>query len=143
MKKLIVLLLLSTGLLFAEDQREAFVKDLEQSLIAPCCWSGTVYDHGHAQMETEIRQLADRGMEKKEILDYFVAQYGERILASPAATGFNLMAWITPVIILLVGLAVLINFLRSSKTTATASASRKNSNVPNDDVIERELKSLD
>ena len=32
----------------------------------------------------------------QQVLDHYVAQYGERILASPRARGFNLLAYILP-----------------------------------------------
>ena len=36
------------------------------------------------------------GKSQQEILDYFVAKYGEQVLASPPKRGFNLVVWILP-----------------------------------------------
>ena len=57
-------------LLFANS--EQLILDLEKSLMAPCCWSGTVYDHGNSEMEKEIEALVLKGKPREEILNYFV-----------------------------------------------------------------------
>ncbi len=142
MKNLTIFLLLLVGIWAAEQ--ETIIKDLEQSLVAPCCWSGTVYDHGHAEMEDQIRQMVESGKTKDVIMEYFVAKYGERILASPVASGFNLMAWITPVLIFLIRIAIIVNFLRTPKKVAAESKiNHKKVKIPHDAQIERELDSLD
>jgi len=146
MKKLVISLIVIASLaLAATEAQETLIIDLEQSLIAPCCWSGTVYDHGHSEMEREIRRLVvEDSLNKEQILDYFVKLHGERILASPAATGFNLMAWIAPILIALIGIAVFINYLRTPKAIAASSKSQQQpkEKIPFDEQIERELKSF-
>jgi cytochrome c-type biogenesis protein CcmH len=47
-------------------------------------------------------QLAD-GKTEDEIKDYFVAQYGDRVLAEPPRTGFNWLIYIVPLVIFLIG----------------------------------------
>lgn len=145
MKRLIIILFISAGLaLAATEAQEALITELEHSLIAPCCWSGTVYDHGHSQLEREIRQMVEDGRTKKEIMDHYVAQYGERILATPVASGFNLMAWITPILIALIGIALFANYLRTPRQAVPVRAKPKSDfKVPHDEQIERELKALD
>lgn len=145
MKNLMIAVILISGILpAATAEQEALITALEQSLVAPCCWSGTVYDHGHAQMEKEIRQYVENGKTRQEIMDIYVAQYGERILASPKASGFNLMAWFAPILIALAGIAVFANYLRApKKATVKSTPGQQQENVPHDDQIERELKQLD
>ncbi len=145
MKKIFIPLILLVVAFAADSKQEALIKNLEQSLIAPCCWSGTVYDHGHPQMEQEIRQMVLEGRTRQEIIDHYVAQYGERILATPRASGFNLMAWIIPVLIALVGIFIFINYLRTPRTVVTTADVKNNKavRIPHDDQIERELKALD
>lgn len=132
------------GALPADEQQDALVKELEQSLMAPCCWSGTVYDHGHAEMSRQIRTLVAEGKTKAEIMTYFVDQYGERILATPKAEGFNLMAWIAPLLIALLGVGVLVKFLKTPRSTPPPAPSKtETAGIPYDAQIERELKDLD
>ncbi len=140
MIKKITFILLST-FLFGENE-DALIKDIEQSLMAPCCWSGTVYDHGHSQMESEIAAFVQQGKTKKDILDYYVQKYGERILAVPVASGFNLFAWIAPVLMGIVGIFIISIYLKTSKTEIVL-PSKKNAAIPHNSIIEKELKELD
>ena len=54
-----------------------------------------------------IRQLIAQGMTKTQIEKELVAQYGEAVLAKPPARGFNLVIYILPPAVLLIGLATL------------------------------------
>jgi len=135
-----VIILLSTSLM-AKDP-EAMVVELEKSLMAPCCYGGTVYDHGHAEMERKIREFVYAGKSEQEIKDYFVGVYGPRILAVPVASGFNLLAWITPVAIGLIGLGILFVFIRTPKKEPEKVDAEKGA-TPFDDEIEKELKDFD
>lgn len=54
-------------------------------------------------LSKQISALLESGKSKPEILQAMVAQYGERILAAPTKTGFNLTAWILPFVALLIG----------------------------------------
>lgn len=47
-------------------------------------------------MNAVLLQKIDEGQSEKQILRYFVAQYGETVLAEPLKEGFNLVAWILP-----------------------------------------------
>lgn len=126
------------------DANEELITDLEQSLMAPCCWSGTVYDHGNKELEEGIRSLVNDGNNKQEVLDHYVAIYGERILAIPVAQGFNIMAWIAPVIIAIAALTVLGLYLRTpAKNEEKSSLATSDPSIPYDDEIEKELKELD
>jgi cytochrome c-type biogenesis protein CcmH len=57
-------------------------------------------------MVADIQTQIDAGKGKGEILDDFVSQYGESILATPRKSGFSLTAWLTPFAALIVGAAV-------------------------------------
>ena len=86
-------LLIFFSFIFAQEKNE-LIMDIEQSLMATCCWSGTVYDHGNKEMEIEIAGMVQNGKTKIEILNYFTEKYGERVLSSPVAEGFNFFAWL-------------------------------------------------
>ena len=60
-----------------------------------------------------IRQKLSTGESDQQIVNYFVAQYGQRVLAQPTAKGFNLLVWLMPAIVLIAGLAALVVILRS------------------------------
>ena len=82
------------------DQQRAF--SLDKQLMCPVC-DGQTIDESHAQiaqdMKLSVREQIAEGKSNQEIRDYFVARYGESVLASPEASGFNLLVWIMPAII--------------------------------------------
>ena len=140
MKKLLPILILLS--LAWADEKGKLIDDLEQSLMATCCWSGTVYDHGHKEMETEIAGMVNTGKTKTEILDYYKGKYGERVLAIPVAEGFNYFAWIAPIFMGLLGITIIFVYIRTTKETP-AIIETLNATVTYSDQIERELKEMD
>lgn len=89
--------------------QEALAVRLEGKLIAPCCWVQTVDQHQSEaadQVKAQIRMLVAQGKGEDEVLDSFVAQYGEKILASPRARGFNAIVYVLPVVAFLIAAGV-------------------------------------
>ena len=134
--------LASTLLGQTDAGKETLISELEGALMAPCCWSGTVADHGNPGMEEKIRELVSQDKTKEEIVDHFVGIYGERILAIPGARGFNLMVWLAPVIVLGLGTLVLVNYLKLPAKPQKA-IPFKEEKIPYDDLIEKELKEME
>ncbi|MDE0587647.1 MAG: cytochrome c-type biogenesis protein CcmH [Candidatus Marinimicrobia bacterium] len=124
------------------DEKSDLIMDLEQSLMATCCWSGTVYDHGNKEMEIEIAGMVNTGKTKTEILDYYKGKYGERVLAVPVAEGFNYFAWIAPIFIGLLGLTIILIYIKTTKEKPPIVEST-NDSFAYSDQIERELKEMD
>jgi cytochrome c-type biogenesis protein CcmH len=90
----------------AATDLESRARDIDNKLMAPCCGANTVREHDSGpamQMRAEIRQMLADGKSEREILDHFVMQHGEKILAMPAAQGFNLLAYLLPVGFLVFG----------------------------------------
>ena len=99
--------------------------------MCPVC-DGQTLDQSQAQlsedMKTVIRQKIEDGDSNQQIRDYFVERYGEIVLASPDAGGFNLIAWVMPGVIflggaLLVGNAFLNMRRRNRPNPASSEAS--------------------
>jgi hypothetical protein len=140
MKKLLPIIFF-LSLIWADEKSDLII-DLEQSLMATCCWSGTVYDHGNKEMEIEIAGMVNTGKTKPEILDYYKGKYGERVLAVPVAEGFNYFAWIAPIFIGLLGLTIILIYIKITKETPPVVESTDDS-IAYSDQIERELKEMD
>jgi len=140
MKKIYIIYLLCT-LLWANNQEE-LILDIEKSLMAICCWSGTVYDHGNSDMEAEIETLVKAGKTKAEVLDRFVNKHGERVLAIPVAAGFNLFVWLAPALIGLISIFIWFQYLKPPKEKADR-IKPDYSDIPHSDQIERELNEFD
>ena len=132
---------LLTTVLYANNQEE-LIMDIEKSLIAVCCWSGTVYDHGNSDMETVIASMVQSGNTKSEIMNHFLNQYGERVLAIPVMSGFNILAWIAPILIGLIGILIWYLYLNSPSTFVKPIKNEYN-DISNIDQIEQELKEME
>lgn len=63
----------------------------------------------------QIRQELGAGWSEQQISDYFVQQYGERVLGEPERKGFTSMVWVLPVIGVLLGAGVVFQIIRSWK----------------------------
>ena len=140
MKKIYIISLFC-GLLWANGQKE-LIMDIEKSLMAICCWSGTVYDHGNSDMQEEITSLVKAGKTKTEVLDHFVNKHGERVLAIPVAAGFNLFVWLAPALIGLIALFIWFQYLKPPIVQEDR-LKPDYSDIPHSDQIEQELQELD
>ena len=93
------------------DDLQSLQKDIEHSLVAPCCWNMTVDQHespASHKVRDKIAELLEQGKTKEEILTYFIAQpqYGERILAAPSQKTFlgKMAYWLIPIVFIFGGL---------------------------------------
>jgi cytochrome c-type biogenesis protein CcmH len=94
--------LLAATSAFAESRPN--VADLEAELVCPTC--KTTLDQSDApiarRMKTIIRARVASGASADEIKAELVDQFGPAVLAEPPKHGFDLLAWLLP----LVGIAV-------------------------------------
>lgn len=130
---------------------EQEARHIEELVIAPCCWTQQVSVHQSPaadQMRAQIRAWLRDGKSEDQILDAFVGQYGERILAVPRARGYKLTLFVLPVV-LLAGtgllLAVLVRRMARARALATAGPAGAAA-APGDSYGERlddELRDLD
>jgi cytochrome c-type biogenesis protein CcmH len=111
---------------------------LDRELMCPVC-DGQTIDQSLAQiaqdMKVIVREKIADGDSNEQIRTYFMARYGEVVLAAPDASGFNLLVWLLPAVIAggggLAVVWVLKNMLRSSAREATG-----NQNVT---LVDRQL----
>ncbi len=85
--------------------------------------------------------MIERGSSPEEALRLFAADYGERVLAAPTKSGFNLTAWILPFVAFAIGAVVLALALRRWRPQL-ADTSPASPPLPDQryvDQIEREL----
>jgi cytochrome c-type biogenesis protein CcmH len=67
-------------------------------------------------LRREIRGMIQAGKSDKEIIDFMVARYGDFVLYRPPVKGITLLLWGGPVALLLLGLFVLLRYLRQRAT---------------------------
>ncbi|MBI3537322.1 MAG: cytochrome c-type biogenesis protein CcmH [Chloroflexi bacterium] len=82
------------------------VNRISRELYCPVC-PNTPLDvcntQACAQWRALIKDKLSQGESEQQIRDYFVTQYGERVLGAPPAQGFNWLAYILPGLALLGG----------------------------------------
>lgn len=61
----------------------------------------------------QIRDELSAGWSEQQIIDYFVAQYGERVLAEPQRTGFTSLVWMLPVLAVIFGIVLVWQVLKN------------------------------
>ncbi len=94
------------------------VTGISKELICQCGCTMVLSNCSHAEcasrsaMTALIGQKLDQGESRGQIIQYFVAQYGEQVLSSPPKRGFNLTAWLLPFAALLFGGGVIYVALR-------------------------------
>lgn len=129
---------------------EEKAREIDGKLMAPCCWSSPVSQH-YSQAAEDIRRgvrgMLASGKSEQEILDHYVSIYGERILASPRPRGFNLLAWVLPVIFFVAGIVFLALLLRRWTRQKPGFAAADSPDVPLDERfqirLEEELKNFE
>ena len=76
--------------------------DLGHRMMCTCGCNQILLECNHVgctvstQMRGELQAALDHGDNDNLILQNFVQKYGPTVLAAPPATGFDLVAWVTP-----------------------------------------------
>ena len=95
----------------------------------------------------QIRDQLAKGWNEEQIVAYFVAQYGERVLGEPKRSGFTSMVWVLPLISVILGLVIVWQVLRSWKARQSPQALPLSAlpQVPADiqALVEKELRDLE
>ena len=69
-------------------------------------------------LRREVRELLESGSSDAEIREYMRARYGDFILFRPQFSARNAWLWITPILLLLVGLGVALRIIRQRAALA-------------------------
>ena len=99
----------------------------------------------------QIRDQLASGWTDQQVMDYFVKQYGERVLAEPERGGFTSLVWMLPVLVVILGTIlvwlVLKSWLARKKVQPTKiqQAAHVHTDVPRDVLakIEAEIRKMD
>jgi cytochrome c-type biogenesis protein CcmH len=100
--KTLLVLVLALGLAApaVASDRHPTLGELEGEVMCPTC--KTTLDQSSAPIADRIRQYISAriaaGDTKSEIKAKLVAQFGPAVLAEPSKHGFNLLAWVLPLV---------------------------------------------
>ncbi len=98
-------------------------EEVSRDIRCPVCQGLAVADSFSdtaVAMKAEVKQMLAEGYSDEQVFAYFEASYGEFIRLNPTAEGFNMVVWIAPVIVLLIGFSIVALRLRSASKAARA-----------------------
>lgn len=99
------------------------VNQVASQLQCPICNGESVADSPSAlagQMRAVIRQQLQSGASEQQVIGYFVSRYGESIRQQPPKSGFTLLMWLGPLVMLLAGIFIVAQVARHWRALAPA-----------------------
>lgn len=114
-------ILLAMASATSADPLDDEARRIARQLQCPVCESVSVADSPAdlaVQMRALIRKKLEAGESERQILEYFVAAYGEGVLTEPPRRGLGLLVWLAPVLALALGATLLWLVLRSWRRSA-------------------------
>jgi len=79
------------------------------------------------QWRALIREKLGLGWSEQQIKDYFVAQYGDRVLAAPPARGLNWLVYLIPPVVIVTGIYIVFRAMRAWRQPISARATIEHS----------------
>ena len=122
---LVLVVLMAAPALAHADALDDSVRRVAVQLQCPVCEGESVADSPSGlanDMRSVIRAKIVAGESDQQILDEFVASYGDSILTEPPKRGISLGVWLGPTIAVLLGVVVLGLLLRAWRRTPSPSA---------------------
>lgn len=123
----LAIILFASLLLGAGDSPDARYSKLGHQLMCQCGCGQVLIECNHVGCSYSTRMLAElkegiaKGETDKVILAGFTEKYGKTVLAAPTTEGFNLVAWIMPFVIFVLGTAGVVTVVRTWKRRAVYS----------------------
>jgi len=120
------------------------VNAIAKQLFCPVC-ENTPLDvcptQACAQWRELIREKLSAGWSEEQIKNYFVEQYGARVLGAPPARGLNWLVYLIPPVVILGGVYVLYRAMRSWKQSpqpeTPSTSTEATREAPQDEYIAR------
>ncbi len=100
-------------------------REIEESLTCQCGCGLTVASCNHLEcgfavpVRKHIAEALAEGQTAEQILEYYKKEYGEKVLSSPVAEGFNLLAWIGPLVAIVTAGIAMFTYFRRRRVAAT------------------------
>ena len=107
---------------FESPQHEQRYKKLVDELRCLVCQNQNLADSNAAlavDLRKQVFKMINGGQSDKEIMDFMVTRYGDFVLYRPPFKTTTFFLWVGPFVILIIGLFVLIRFIRLRKKVVT------------------------
>jgi cytochrome c-type biogenesis protein CcmH/NrfF len=114
----IAVLSLSVALLLGAESDARF-RTLGHKLMCKCGCNQILLECNHVgctmsdTMRTELAASLGRGENDSMVLQFFVQKYGPTVQAAPDEQGFGRVAWITPYVVLILGIVMVWALVRA------------------------------
>ncbi|MBO0407122.1 MULTISPECIES: cytochrome c-type biogenesis protein [Aeromonas] len=106
---------------FDSDAQEQTFRELTKELRCPKCQNQDIAD-SNAGLAKDLRdktyQMVREGKDKREVVDYMVARYGNFILYNPPLMASTLILWLGPLLVIVIGVVMVV--VRSRRRPAAA-----------------------
>lgn len=139
----------------AIEVRATVQSEVEETLMCLCGCGQTIKNCPHENCgfavpaRRRIASYINEGKNKPEIIDIFLKQYGEEVLAAPKKEGFNLLGYIMPFAALMAAAALIMVLLRNwaaigiKDEEETLPLTKEDFGSEIDKKIEKELEEMD
>ncbi len=123
---LVTAMFMCVDFVFAQDGKPVTddqVNAVAKQLFCPICENiplDVCPTQACAQWRDTIRDKLAQGWSEDQIKDYFVQQYGERVLAKPRTTGLSLYVWVIPPAAILIAALFFVWYMRNARMKAAA-----------------------
>ncbi|MQF97185.1 MAG: hypothetical protein FI682_02920 [SAR202 cluster bacterium] len=115
---IISFLILISCIIPTEQTKDDLYIKLEKEIMCPVC-DGQTLDQSQSliaeDMKNSIKEKIAEGYNEEEIKNYFVDRYGENVVAYPSTTGFNLLAYLVPILGLILSILIFTFYIRRQK----------------------------
>ena len=101
--------------MLADPALEVRAQALDDALRCVQCQSesiGSSNAEWAADARKTVRELIADGQSDQQVLDFFVARYGEFVLMRPTAEGANLILWLAGPGLFLIGAGIAVTYMR-------------------------------
>jgi len=104
---------------FSQPDYESRYYRLVDELRCPKCQNQNLADSNApiaVDLKLELTRLLEEAKSDQEILDFMTLRYGDFVLYKPRVSIYTISLWVLPAIVLLLGLFVMLSFLRKGRS---------------------------
>ncbi len=107
---------------FEDPDKQALYQDMIKELRCLVCQNQNLAD-SNAELAVDLRkrtrELVEDGRDRKEIVEYMVARYGDFVLYRPRFNSATAFLWTSPIVLLIVAIAWILRWRRRAVVTST------------------------
>lgn len=103
---------------FADKQQEQRFYELTNELRCPKCQNQSIGDSNAPiaeDLRREVHQMVVDGADNQTVINFMLDRYGDFVLYTPRFEGKNLILWLGPLFLLIIGLLVFVVVIRGHR----------------------------